>query len=202
MERLRSSLVPLNRQGTEINLMQTIEVLSEVEAMKSFAIARSRLLSPGTWHEFAGPLTAEFILVDKQSKEKKPPAEANDYLKIDIPAPGPKAGNNYDWVGITDIREAFIGTTDESVGIQLKPCAAPINSTDDTAHFFTEDASSTLIIQRQGKILHAFYYGRNEIPNTENVGILDKVRNILVATSAIAGISEMQWTALLKGLVS
>jgi hypothetical protein len=47
----------------------------------------------------------------------------------------------------------------------------------------------------------AHYFGRNEEPNTEGLGLTDKIRNVVVAGGALAGMSELQWTALLKGLL-
>lgn len=195
-------LVPKNNHGKETDIVQEVELGSEQEAIKHFAVVRTRLLSPCLWHNLAGSFTAVFTLVDRKGHEKRPPAKKNDYLKIDIPGPGPKAGDSYDWVCIHDISEEVIATADESIGLQLMPCKHPFGFTDNTAHFFTEEASSTFIIKREGNIIHALYYGRNEEPNTDKVGPIDKVRNALVAAAAIAGVSEVQWTALLKGLLS
>ena len=41
-----------------------------------------------------------------------------------------------------------------------------------------------------------------EVPNTATEKGGDNVRNALIASGAIAGLSEAQWTALIKGLLS
>jgi hypothetical protein len=60
-----------------------------------------------------------------------------------------------------------------------RPSGAP-----GTAHFFTSDATSTYIIQRDGLTVRALYHGRNEVPNTAAPKVTDKVRNALVAAGA------------------
>ena len=195
-------IVPVNEHGKETDITHVIELADETEAIKNFGIFRSRLLSPHHWHKLAGALTAEFTLADSEGIEKTSLAEVGDFIRINIPGPGPSAGEGYDWVRIHEITDGIVEAVDESIGLQVMPCGAPVGDSKDIAHFFDEDASSTFVIQRAGRRIRASYYGRNEIPNTKNVGVIDKLRNGLVATAAIAGISEIQWTALLKGLLS
>ena len=197
-----STLVPLNIVGKETSLQHSIALSSDAEAINRFAIARDRLFRPDCWHELGGKLTAVFTAVDAKGIEKNTALEINEYIKIDIPGPGPTAGDHFDWVQVCGIKEGFIAEADESVAIQLKPCANPLGRKKDTAHFFKEDASSTFIIQREGSNVYSFYYGRNEVPNNEDVGFGDKVRNSLVATAAIVGLSEIQWKALITGFLS
>ena len=68
--------------------------------------------------------------------------------------------------------------------------------------FFADGASSTFLITRKDSAVTAHYKGRNETPNTDELALTDKVRNIVVAGGALAGISELQWRALLKGMLT
>ena len=89
----------------------------------------------------------------------------------------------------------------DEFSIQLMPSVNPDHVKDGIAHFFKEGASSTFIVRRNGKTITAYYFGRNEVPNIKDLPVVDAIRNKLVATSAMAGISSLQWTALLKGLL-
>ena len=195
------SLVPENTKGKETNLEHSISLNSEAEAITKYQVARDRLFRPNCWHELAGSATAEFTLMSTEGIEKNNALELNEYITIDIPGPGPAAGDHFDWVRISRIMENFVDGVDESAGIQLKPCKNPFDNTKGTAHFFDESASSTLIVQREGSNLFAFYHGRNEVPNNDDVSFGDKVRNSLVAVAAIAGLSEIQWKSLIKGIL-
>ena len=48
------------------------------------------------------------------------------------------------------------------------------------AQFFDAEASSTFIIKRMGKTLYTSYFGKNEIANTANIALLDKVTYYLM----------------------
>ena len=45
------------------------------------------------------------------------------------------------------------------------------------------------------------YHGRNEVPNTSAVKVLDKLRNAVVALGAQAGLSEVFWKKLARGML-
>jgi hypothetical protein len=197
-----STLVPDNVRGIEKDIEHAITLNSVEDAVTRFEIARNRLFRPDCWQELAGKLTAVFKLVDRNGSEKNSAIEIHDYIKIDIPGPGPSAGDHFDWVQVSRIKERFITGADDSIGIQLKPCANPFGTKKVTAHFFMEDASSTFIIKREAANLYAFYCGRNEVPNNKNVDLGDKIRNSLVASAAIACLSEIQWKALITGFLS
>jgi hypothetical protein len=63
-------------------------------------------------------------------------------------------------------------------------------------------ATSSYIIERNGDIVTARYHGRNEISNIATASTLDNIRNATIAVGASIGLSEVQWSALLKGLLS
>ena len=86
--------------------------------------------------------------------------------------------------------------------MKVRPCGDPRSAVTNTAHFFGEDASSTFLIERNGDKVTAFYHGRNEVPNTSTPKWGDNVRNALVASGAIVGLSEAQWSALCKGFLA
>lgn len=84
----------------------------------------------------------------------------------------------------------------------LKPVPSPLGDADKPAHFFDRSASSTFIIRRTENLVVASYHGRNEQPNTDTGSVVDNIRNGAVAVAAMAGLSEVQWSALIDAFVS
>ena len=54
----------------------------------------------------------------------------------------------------------------------------------------------------KGVRVEASHYGRNEQPNTGEGGIIDKARALLITIGAYLGLSDMQWSNLIKGLLA
>ena len=111
------------------------------------------------------------------------------------------AGQGFDWVKLEAMMENTLPDAEYSLGIRLRACANPLHKEMGTAHFFNGDATSTLIVKRNGNTVTVSYHGRNELPNTKDVNTTDKIRNAVVAAGAIAGLSEIQWKALVKGFL-
>ena len=193
-----SLLVPDNTIGKAVDINHTIK-LNKEEAKSTYNLARGRLMNPDCWRNLAGVGTAEFELISANEDFKQ--VQENDYLRINIPGPGSIVGDGYDWVKVEKIEENNFSETDRSIGLKLRASSNPNNDTTDTAHFFKKEATSTFIIKQEDNVVTASYYGRNEVPNVENVSMLDKVRNTVVATGAAIGLSELQWNALIKGFL-
>ena len=191
-------LVPDNTIGKAVDINHTIK-LNKEEAKSTYNLARARLMNPDCWRNLAGVGTAEFELISANEDFKQ--VQENDYLRINIPGPGSIVGDGYDWVKVEKIEENNFSETDRSIGLKLRASSNPNNDTTDTAHFFKKEATSTFIIKQEDNVVTASYYGRNEVPNVENVSMLDKVRNTVVATGAAIGLSELQWNALIKGFL-
>lgn len=193
-------IVPENVEGKSVDLEESVIENDPEDAVNTFNRACARLLNPPIWHQLAGTLSAEFELQNPADENPKRLAEVNDYLKINIPAPGNSAGDGYDWVKIEAIEENTIPDAASSLAIRLRSSANPAHLEKGTAHFFKSDATSTFIVKRIGNKVIASYHGRNEVPNTEGE-IADKIRNTVVASGAALGLSELQWKALLKGFL-
>jgi hypothetical protein len=196
-----SLLIPPNKNGKAVDLENSITENSAEEAINTFNRACKRLLNPPVWHQLSGNVSASFKLETPNQLDANRLAQVNDYLLIDIPGPGPAAGNGYDWVKVENIAENADPSADQSFGMMLKASPNPDKSGKGIAHFFGEGATSTFIIKRIGNTVTASYHGRNELPNTEKASFPDKIRNSLIAAGALAGISELQWTALIKGFL-
>jgi hypothetical protein len=196
---MATNLIPAQEKGKSLDLQEEV-ISEEVGAAKEiFQRAVERLSHPTSWHETAGTLSASFSIDGKNPGEA---VQQGDHLRIAIPGPGLSEGDGEDWVRVEAIQKNFDSQYDESFGILVMVCPNPHTKGDAVAHLFAEGASSTFLITRKGKTVTAQYKGRNELPNTEDLTVTDKVRNLVVAGGALAGISDLQWSALLKGLLS
>ena len=71
----------------------------------------------------------------------------------------------------------------------------------ETAHFYSKEATSSFIITRENSKVISWIIDRNLLPNTESESLADKVRDVAVGVSAIAGFSKVQWQGLADGLI-
>jgi len=199
---IESDLVPLNYKGKPSDLEFSTTMPSWAEAHKLFNQAMERLLHPKKWHDLAGWASAHFLLIDVDGNPLARPADKGDYLRIDIPEPGPIQSHGYDWVIIDNIEDNLDGAGEQEwVAMKVHPSAEP-GKTGIAAHFFDTEASSTFIVQRCGNKVISRYHGRNEVPNTSTGSPVNNLRNVMVAGGAMLSFSEVQWSALCKAFIA
>jgi hypothetical protein len=200
MADVKEKIVPPQSGGAKKDIEHTVKAADDNDARKLFMIARNRLLDVNNWHKVAGPASARFYLSDAHGNTLDRTVEKGDYIKIDLPGPGSSEGHGFDWVYIEAIEDKSNSEGyDENIAIRVRPTSPPKG--ENVAHFFKESATSTFIVERAGNTVTAGEFGRNEKPNTETDNFIDKVRNVLVGGTAIAGLSNVQWKSLVKGLI-
>jgi hypothetical protein len=193
-------IVPETHEGKKVDLHREATCESVEDAKELFRLATVRLLDPTNWKSLTGKASADFE-PKKFNHDKQATVKEGDFIQIDIPAPGLSAGHGHDWVRVDKIEKDVDATVDESVGLTVMVSPPPGKSNEEVAHFFAAGASSSFIIKRDAEKVMASYHGRNEKPNLENHGVIDKIRNAVVATGALLGMSELQWKALLEGFL-
>jgi hypothetical protein len=193
-------IIPEQETGAKTDVEESIQLENVEEAKTFFIIVKEKLTNVNRWHQFAGKLSADFHVTDALGNDVSRFAEEGDYFRISVPAPGPAAGEGFDWVRIEKIEDKT-GESDESeaFGMTVRPAPNPRDNTDDIAHFFKGTATSSFLVKRDGPIIHASVHGRNEVPNTSTENPVDKARNAVIATGAIIGLSNPQWKSLVKG---
>lgn len=195
-------VVPNQRVGKKFDTLEEFKAESDTQAKEVFERAVARLLDVNRWGEICGAMSANFTLTDKNGNEKGETVEVGDHFKIDIPGPGPRTGDGYDWVEVEEIEDARNPSGDEErVTVRVRPSPSPDNASPDVAHFFSNNATSSFRVCRIGDTVTAEVHGRNETPNTSTDDNVDKVRNAMVGTGATAGMSFPQWKSLVKGLL-
>jgi hypothetical protein len=194
--------VPPQVEGTQKNIEHTIITADENDARKLFMIARNRLVDVNHWDQYSGQLSSKFRLTDPHGHVVDRTAEKNDHFRIDLPAPGSAEGKGYDWVHIETIDDrSDPDGPKESIAIRVRPSPNPQEKGENVAHFFKDSSTSSFVLERNGRQVTAAVYGRNETPNIETSNVIDKVRNAVVGATAIAGLANVQWKNLVKGLI-
>lgn len=193
--------VPAQRTGSEMNVVEKIELASEMEAIHFFKTVKERLLDVNRWTDIAGGEMSVFFLTDGEGNPVQRKATGGDHIKIDIPGPGTQTGGGYDWVTIEEIK-ADVQDGAEILSMTARPSANPLTESEQTAHFLTGQATSTFQVKRIGNTIYAEEHGRNEVPNTDTENTLDNIRNTFVGWGAKIGFSYPQWQALVKGLLN
>lgn len=192
--------IPKHREGTEVNVEDSRTFQAEEEAKTFFQTVKDRLLNVNGWKDLAGTLSANFNLTNEQGQEIDTYPRSGNYFKINIPAPGIVSGEGFDWVRIEEVKEEAEAAC-EYLSIRVRPASSPLNQKEDVAHFYTDEATSNFIVRRDGKVVTAGVYGRNEKPNVQAETMVDKVRNAVVGTGAVTAFSKLQWKALVSGLL-
>ncbi len=195
-----TGILPEQYTGKEI-IAEAYKVLPNTnEAIFQYDVAKSRLLTCNNWREVAGTFSANFQIVDAAGIEVNRKVQKGDFLKIDIPGPGSKAGSGYDWVQVEEVKE-MSDTDMQSVAFRVRPTANPTDNEKDIAHFYDVSATSNFVVTREGAKLTATVVDRNAKPNDDTHSTIDKIRDAVVATGAMASFSEIQWQNLAEGIV-
>ena len=195
-------LLPPQEAGRQTDFVHEQKYDTLEAAHKAFRAAAGRMLSVNNWHEYSGEASARFTLCNNQGTEVQVMAEEGFFISVDLPGPGPHAGDGLEWVMIEKlVSEGSAHTAEEYVLMTVRPVPDPRKVTTGIAHFYKEASTSTFIVRRDGMNLSAGAHGRNETPNNDEVALYDKVRNTAIALMARVGLSGMQWQKLVNGLI-
>lgn len=196
--------IPEQQAGAHKEFQHSVKLEDEDAADAFFVTAKDRLLHVNDWERLCGTPSAAFQLTDAAGQDVQRAAKTGDCIKITIPGPTTSAGAGHDWVQVENIvYDDYPDENKELVTMTVRPAANPQAGTgEETAHFFTDAATSNFIVERRHSRVTAYYYGRNEVTNTETDHLGDTVRNFVVGTGAKLLSSKTQWEGLITGLLS
>ena len=199
---MSKEIVPAQFTGDKSLSEHTVSKSSAAQAIETYRIAREKLLSVNDWDKVCGPHSANFQLMDDKGNPIHDRAAVANYIRIDLPGPGTKAGSGYDWVIIETIEDKNSPSGDcNYTAIKVRPTESPVDAAKQTAHFYKPTATSSFIVERVGTRITAYVYGRNESPNTKVNSILDRIRNLIISISTFLGFQKPQWKSLVVGLL-
>jgi hypothetical protein len=194
--------LPPQQTGRQTDFIHEKKFDNLEAAHKAFQLAAGRMLSVNNWHVYAGAGSAKFSLCNNEGDEVEVMAEEGLFVSIDMPAPGPDAGDGLEWVIIEKlVSEGSAHTAEEYVLMTVRPVPDPRKANAEVAHFYKEVSTNTFIVRRDGLMLSAGAHGRNETPNNEQVDLHDKIRNTAIALMARVGLSGPQWKKLVEGVI-
>jgi len=196
-----SNIIPSQLTGDKSDHKFAVIADSHIEAYKIFKESILRLLDVNDWDKLCGVGSATFTLTDEKGCEINELIQQGRFIKIDIPGPGPNAGDGFDWVYVEKTESRKITDSKECFAVSVRPTTNPLTSNITIAHFFKKEATSTFMVCIDGNIITASIHGRNEVPNTETTNTQDNIRNKVVATSAINLLSDVQWNNLVRGII-
>lgn len=193
-------LAPAQQTGFEKNVVETNRFDTPEAARNFYPVARQRLLDVNRWRDHCDDSGGTFVLHDTTGQRVDRPAQVGDFFQIDIPGPGPAAGDGYDWVRVEALDETS-GDESQRTAMRVRPTPSPRNDSPDVAHFLADSATSTFFVEQRGLAVTAGVLGRNERPNVDTGNLVDKLRNAAVTVGAKAGLADVQWEKLIAGLV-
>lgn len=198
MEKSKNDLVPPQLVGSQMDAVEERKLSTLIQAQDFFAAAEKRLLAVNEWGKLSG--LSDFKVFTPDGKEAMRSAQKGDFIRIDIPGPGPLSGDGFDWVMVEEIKSEH-GGDQEMISMCVRPCPSPLNQDKEVAHFLKDHATSTFIIRRDRITVWAEEHGRNEQANVSDGNLIDRARNLVVGFSAKLGLSYPQWKLLVKGLL-
>jgi hypothetical protein len=195
-----NNIIPAQETGKDIEAEASVELANDADAINFYHTAKKRLLQVNQWHQIAGLISAKFQLTDENGEEINREAEQDNYIRVDIPGPGSKEGDGYDWALIEELREVAFENI-QSIGFRVRPAANPKKDSEHVAHFYDPSATSNFVVTREGNIVTATIIDRNTKPNDDAESVMDKIRHTVAGMSALSAFSKIQWQNLAEGLV-
>lgn len=195
------SQVPQQMQGSKIDTVEQLQCKSAEHAELVYDVVRRRLLEVNSWAKLGKLPLSAFKLFDAGGRSVDRLAQEGDFIRIDIPGPGTKTGQGYDWVVIESIEEHKDGNS-AATGLTVRPCPHPLSGEEHTAHFYKSAATSTFQVKRSADLVSVEEHGRNEMPNLQTGHLLDNIRNAIVGLCAKLGFAYPQWKSLVSGLLN
>jgi hypothetical protein len=200
-EKNKTGVVPQNHSGKSIDASSSKDFSDIDTAKKHYEIAKSRLLDINHWDELDSGVMATFTIADADGGLLNQQAQQGLLIRINIPGPGSADGDGYDWVHIEEIHEVNNEDSD-SIAIRVRPVSAPDQPGDRVAHFYSDQSTSTFVVNRESKTVTAAVYDRNIEVNDQSDSLVGQLRNAITGLTAKGIFSKIQWQALSDGLIS
>ena len=198
---MTQSIIPKQRKGAKSDSSYHVRTSSDAKARKLYQHARLNLFDVNNWHLLIGSDAAKFQLINENGEEIQAHVEKGNYIRISVAGiPHSDAGDGDEWVFVEKIEEGKL-KYHEYTAIRVRPAVPPFIDKNETAHFFSDDATSSFSVERNNHKVSATISGRNEVPNTDTKSPFRWLRNVVVALGAMLGLNKPVWKKLAKGLL-
>ncbi len=193
--------IPQQFEGKSFDYHKSVTLPAKEQAKLFYEQVKVRLLDVNHWDEIVERPSATFRIKDATGHTIDRLVQEGDHVRIDIPGPGLPSAGGYDWVAVEAIKETA-EDDGSSIILTLRPAPDPTQDNKDTAHFFMQMATSSILLAQKDNNIDLHYAGRNEVVNMDNTSLLDNLRNFMVGIGAKLGASFPQWKALIDGLAN
>jgi len=193
--------IPVQTKGRYSDTCSSLELKDLNNPEIAFKSIKNRLLDVNNWAHYATLTDADFILLNRHGYRLDRLAEEGDFMKVRFSKVQKIIDAQHDFVHVSSIM-TIPNILGDAVVLQLQPAHNPARSGSEVDHFFTGDASNTLILYRTESEIILSVHGRNEQPNLKVSKITKKVRNVLFATLGVLAVSKVQWKTLSHGLLN
>lgn len=192
--------VPVQYEGSFHDTETQKNIIVKERLDSRFKILKERFYSINNWNDYSGNDFADFNLYNSVGNYIDRHPRVGDFIRIEIPGPGNVGSKGYDWVRIDEVTS----TTDDEKErhlINCRPSASPKGDPKRIEHFYSDRATSTFVIEKGIDYIKVGVYGRNEMPNKNNVGILSTIRNFLVTIGGFLKLTKIEWKTLVGGML-
>lgn len=197
----KSEIIPKQKKGFKVEHAKSVTAESKITAKELYHKTKERLLDVINWDKLSKAVPSYFNLCDSKGNLKDGTPIPGDHIRIGLPAPTSTEGKGFDWVRVEKL-QCEESENENNIYITLRPSSNPYGKSNEVAHFYSKNASSTFVIEQMNNNVTASYYGRNEFPNLKDVhSFLNKLRNILVATGGHMGLSKIQWKSFIENII-
>lgn len=143
-----NNLIPKQRLGSKLDLSSEKSFDTLLEAQAFFELTKQRLMNVNHWDEICKAPSSVFRLMNSKGQEIAGSVKESDFIRINIPGPGSKVGDGYDWVRVETITEQQLAD-EEILSITVRPSHHPLKRFNETAHFFKAEATSTFQVKKK-----------------------------------------------------
>ena len=201
---MAKGIIPPQEKGAHNGVSKVVELPTREEAMAVLSMAKRKLLDINNWDKLAGTGSATFQLTDIDgSPLYNQIPEVGQLIRIERPGPGNPSGSGYDWVVIEAFDEEVDVDRDQEIySMRVRPIPNPLNPKEESAHFYTSDATASFLITRFQNKVTAAEKGRNEVLNKNTDSVVTNARNTFVVFSALLGFSLFQWQIFVDSLLA
>ena len=194
--------IPSQIQGEHQDIVSMLCADTIELAIQNFKKVLLRFRAINDWNTYSDQVKTKFTLIDSETKLPTIELKQNNFIKIDIPGPGNPSGKGYDWTKIINIQNEIETRENPFAAITIRPCANPESEDDNVAHFYTEDSTNTFIVRRVGTCIYAEVHGRNQQENTDDLPVLDTIRNKAITVGANLGLGGLNWITFTNALLN
>ncbi|WP_181308945.1 hypothetical protein [Rufibacter sp. XAAS-G3-1] len=166
----------------------------ETTARREFTRTKQKLFDVNSWSNLTG-VNSTFQLYDKHgNKSAASKIQVGDFMQIILPATPIE-----NWVTAIEVVEE-----EDAAQFVVRPCPKPqaqkdAADGDEVKHFFTDDATSTFRVLREGTTIMGMEIGRDEKPNNTGEQAGDRpILNTLISEGGWAGFQALQWNKITR----